>query len=753
MADNYVKVGNLLVHPTLYKVTKDEIAIGKPFDTNSFFSIVERMLDKHAPSNGESLENRVTRQDKINDYCKLHKGQPWNATEFLAYLHEETDYFPEEGPDFRVETPNVDEQVKIAAPQLVTPGDKPRFVVNALKDWRSFLDTAYGKKDGTNIIPEDAGAAIILEDADTDDKYNPHRGAQVLAYANQELDTIFPLAEGSHAYVRRYTLEKDGARNELVAEFADGTRTRLANQQKFAGYNISNDELSSVLLEHHGSHVDLRIDRTHKKVGLYHPAGIYDMEEEAHRTVIVDKEDAVVGADADDLTNLFSIWDRVMRGTLESTEELDGKDRKLDDDRTYTSPEGDEITLKGRALALARDVSIHMYTDAVKTEDGEKIPQRILESAFTVYSALHDYHRTGKYVNSDNKHIYIVNPKLHHPSEIEATVRFYQDLEQEFGLEENTILIGIMDEEANLSATLKESIRAAYKRVFFINTGFLDRSASQIATFFEYGPVVTKKQMREHLWRREYELGNVRVGLETFLHEHGQLGKGMHVEADDMRLLYDTKPGHIEAGASTGWVADPKAAVWFQHIIRKYNVPEIQAKLLAEQLKPNLEAMLTPPVMTQEQIDSITKEEVRHEVMEWTQGIMGYASRVVSMGIGCSKVPDLKKQALMEDRATLREKSLSLANWIYHGLISQKEVDAIFDAMAIVVDMQNTDKGGKYEEGYIPMANNLQGPAFLASKELVEKAREGPDGYVEEILWKWRRVVKGELELESRVTH
>lgn len=739
MSPDYVAVGGLRVAQPLYNLVRDEIAPGTGVDPDVFWQTLETIVTKHGPKNRELLEQRKTLQSAIDEWYLARKGQPKNHSEFMKFLRDETDYFVKEGPAFTVSTKNTDEEVKKNGPQLVVPGDDPRFTANAANSrWLNAYDFFYGRKGDTNPIPEGPGAEITEE-------YNHHRGAQVIAYAKRYLDKHLPLAEGSHANVIQYKLNNFNGRNELVAVLGDNVETTLADPSKFVGYNLgSNGELNSVLLQKHGLHFDIVIDRYDERVGRHDGAGVKEIMFESALTTIVDKEDAVSIVDAEDMVGYYRTLDQLMRGTLEALVEREGQKpftRTLDKDRTYVSPEGQNFTLQGRSLLLARNVSKQMYTDAITTADGEKIPEGFVDATFAAYSALHDLKREeGTPGNSRTKHLYIVEPKHKGPEDVTATVEYHKDIEKGFGLPENTILIGIMDEELRMSANLKEAIRAAYERDFFINTGYLDHGASRMRTHFYAGPMLPDRMMRQHRSQGSYEDGNVSVGLETGLHKVGQIGKGMYVRADDMLGLQRDKIAQPMAGANTAWVASPKAAGW--HIIHYHevDVDAIQEELLKQGRKPDLEAIMSPPIMTPEEASQISRDDVNQEVMEMVQALEGYVSRWVRLGIGCSKVPDFFDVALMEDRATLRKNSIRLANWLYWGIVSEDTLDLAYKTMAKVVDLQNVNT-----RGYVPMAPLFNSPEFNAAKELVSKAADGPDGFTEETLFKFRRQVK-ELE-------
>ncbi len=741
MSAGYVAVasGKLSVQRPLYDLLEKEIAPGTGIEASVFWETLATVVSKHGPRNQELLDHRKTLQDAIDGWYLARKNQPNNHSEFMSFLRNETDYFVKEGPSFTVATENADPEVaKVSGPQLVVPGDDPRFAANAANArWLNAYDIFYGRKGDTNPIPESPGAEIPMDPRE----YNPHRGAQVISYAKRYLDKHMPLAEGSHANVIQYRLNDVQGRKKLVAVLGDGMETTLTDPSQFVGYNPGSDgELNSVLLQKHGLHIDIVIDRYDERVGRHDGAGVKEIIFESALTTIVDKEDAVSIVDAEDMVKYYRTWDQLMRGTLEALVQREGQKpftRTLDKDRTYISPDGESFTLQGRSLLLARNVSKHMYTDAVTTADGEKIPEAFLDTMFIVYSALHDLNKKEGPRNSRTGHVYMVEPKFKGPEDVSAKVGVYKDIEQGFGLPENTILMGIMDEEARMSVNLKEAFRAALERLFFGNTGYLDRGGSQMRTHFYAGPMLPDRRMRQHGYQVAYEDGNVITGLETRLHEVGQIGKGMYVQADNMVGLQRDKIAHPMAGANTAWVASPKAAGWHIMHYHEIDVDAVQQRLSQEERKVDLEAIMSPPIMTPEEASQITMDDVIQEGMEMTQALHGYVSRWVRLGIGCSKVPDFYDVALMEDRATLRKNSVRLANWLYWKVISPEMLNLALKESAKIVDLQNAST-----VGYVPMSPLFNSPEFNAVEELVANAAKGPDGFTEEVLFKFRRQVK-----------
>ncbi len=645
--------------------------------------------------------------------------------EYKSFLCE-IGYLIPEGPYFKVNTLDVDRELaKIAGPQLVVPLTIERFATNAANArWESLYDAMYG----FDMIPEDRGAG---KKGDGPDGYNSRRGARVIAYAKKFLDDVVALENGSHALVIRYKLDEN---KNLVAVIGDGDEACLTDRSQFAGFTEADGELAGVLMRNNGLHIEIQIDRDDETAGRYDSAGVKGILLEAAVTTIQDFEDSVSAVDADDKANAYRNWHKIMKGTLEATFTENDREmvRALNPDRTYMSPEGGEYTLPGRSLLLNRNVGIHLYTDAVLTEDGKPIPEGFLDAMVASLAAVHDLKRNGHLVNSQTGSVYFMKPKLHGPEEVAATVELFGEVEKALGLDENTIKIGIMDEERRTTANLKECIRAAEDRIVFINTGFLDRTGDEIHTSVYAGAMLRKEEIKQQQWLRAYEDWNVDIGIECGLPGHAQIGKGMWVMPDNLKAMYGAKIAHPQAGANTAWVPSPSVATI--HAMHYHYVDvEGRQKELADRDRASLDEILTIPLLDRE----LTPQEVQTELRNNAQGILGYVSRWVGQGVGCSKVPDLEGTNLMEDLATLRISSQHIADWLKWDIVAESQVGETFREMAAVVDGQNA-----HDENYLPMADNIAGNEFKAAFEIVSNGLDLPSGYTESVLRAHRLAVK-----------
>jgi malate synthase len=721
----YVEAGNLRVHKALYELVRDEIAPGTGMDGAAFWSSLDGIVRDLGPGNTALLEKRDALQAQLDDWHRERKAKVIDAAEYRKFLLD-IGYMLPEGDAFEVNTDNVDGEIaSLAGPQLVVPVDNARYALNAANArWGSLYDALYG----SDAIGDADGAERRAE-------FNPLRGAKVVESAAAFLDSTAGLAAGSYADATGFALADVDGRHALRVTLGDGRQTGLADGTKFAGFNLSDGDLETILLRNNGLHIEIHFDRE-KPIGRTHPAGINDVWLESAITTIQDCEDSVAAVDAEDKVRVYRNWLGIMKGTLETTFNKAGQQitRKLNGDRTYTDPDGKALTLPGRSLMLVRNVGLHMYTDAVTSSSGEEIPEGFLDAMLTCLAAVHDLEGQGSRSNSRAGSIYIVKPKLHGPEEVAATVALFSRVEDALGMEQNTIKIGIMDEERRLTVNLKESIREARERVIFINTGFLDRTGDEIHSIMEAGPVIRKADMKGSPWIAAYEDHNVDVGIETGLPGKAQIGKGMWAMPDEMRAMLDSKAVHPKAGASTAWVPSPTAATLHAMHYHEVNVAERQ-KELASRGRASIDQILTLPLLGGQ---NLSPEDVQSELDNNVQSILGYVVRWVDSGVGCSKVPDINDVGLMEDRATLRISSQHIANWLHHGIAGKEQVMETLRRMAAIVDRQNAG-----DASYRNMAPNFDDSiAFQAATDLVFEGCAQPNGYTEPALHARRRQVK-----------
>ncbi|EBA03070.1 malate synthase [Rhodobacterales bacterium HTCC2150] len=701
--EKYVVKNDLKVSEQLVEFIESKALPGSGVEADAFWSGLSDVVHQMGPRNRALLEKRETIQAQIDAWHVQHRNENHDAAAYKAFL-QEIGYLVPEGEDFSIDTANVDPEIAtVAGPQLVVPITNARFALNAANArWGSLYDGFYGT-DVMGSLPQKGG-------------YDQGRGARVVARARVFLDEAFPVSGTSHADARRYSV-RNGA---LMVDDCP-----LEQPEKFVGYKGHPKAPSSILLCNNQLHVELVFDRTHS-IGSRDQAGLADVVMESAMSVIMDCEDSVACVDAEDKVVAYTNWLGLMKGNLQETFEKNGKQltREMADDRTFVTPDGGSMTVKGRALMLVRNVGHLMSNPAILDRDGNEVYEGLMDAMVTMLIAKHDLAREGG--NSVHGSAYVVKPKMHGPEEVAFTNDIFTMVECILGMPQNTVKIGIMDEERRTTVNLKECIRAAKSRVAFINTGFLDRTGDEIHTSMEAGPFSRKDFIKRKAWIGAYEDCNVDIGLECGLSGRAQIGKGMWAMPDMMAAMLEQKIGHPQSGANCAWVPSPTAATLHALHYHKIDVFAVQKKLMAGGRRAHVEAVLEIPLATYQKWTDAQK--IR-EVENNAQGILGYVVRWIDQGVGCSKVPDINNVGLMEDRATCRISSQALANWLHHDVVSHEQVMASMQKMAEVVDQQNAA-----DPSYVPMAPSFGGIAFQAACDLVFKGRVQPSGYTEPVL-------------------
>ena len=708
MQKKYLNINSLKVSENLLKFIDNELLVDTDISPEKFWSGFEKIVNELEPKNKELINSRQDFQKKINEWHIENKDNKFNINEYKKFLFD-IGYLKKEGPDFEIETKNVDEEItKIAGPQLVVPIMNARYALNAANArWMSLYDSLYG----TDMIEQ--------SEESLSEKYDPLRGEMVIKYGRDFLDNYFPLKDLSWHKITSVAIEE----GELKILKGDNI-FNLNDKHKFVGHRGKSDNPSAIILKNNNLHIEILRD-SRAFSAQQDQAGISDIILESAISTICDNEDSVAAVDAEDKIICYRNWLGLMKGDLETQFEKEGKlfERKLNPNRSYISKNGEGLKLHGRSLLLVRNVGHLMNNPSIILSNGNEIPEGIMDAFITVTAALHDLKNKN---NSRAGSIYIVKPKMHGPDETAFTDLIFSKVEEVLGLKQYTCKIGIMDEERRTSTNLKECIRTLKNRVFFINTGFLDRTGDEIHTSMEAGPMIKKGDMKSSKWILAYENNNVDIGLKCGLSGKAQIGKGMWAMPDKMKDMMEQKTGHLKSGANCAWVPSPTAAALHSLHYHEINIFDEQKKILnREQAK--LDDLLTIPITDK---PNWSVDEVNKEISNSAQTLLGYVVRWIDQGVGCSKVPDINNIGLMEDRATLRISSQHIANWLHHGITTKTQVTEIMKDMAKIVDDQNKD-----DVKYTKMSHDLEHSlAFKTASDLIFKGREQPSGYTEPLL-------------------
>ncbi|MDC3068804.1 malate synthase G [Candidatus Pelagibacter sp.] len=708
MTSKYHTVNNLKVSEELLLFVNNELFNGTDISPEKFWKDFDKAVHELAPKNKKLIDFRETLQKKIDKWHIDNKGKNIQIKEYKNFL-KEIGYLKDEGPDFKIETSDIDEEIAtIAGPQLVVPIMNARYALNAANArWMSLYDSLYG----TDVIE-------ASEDS-TSQRYDPERGEIVIKYGREFLDKYFALKDFSWRKITGIAIQN----NELkILKGVD--ITTLKDENKFIGHRGKADNPSAIILKNNNLHIEILKNPRAFSAQQDH-AGISDIILESAVSTICDNEDSVAAVDAQDKVICYRNWLGLMKGDLVSRFEKEGKtlERKLNPNRSYISKEGKGLKLHGRSLLLIRNVGHLMTNPSIILKDGSEIPEGLMDAFITTAAALHDTKKKG---NSRTGSIYIVKPKMHGPDETAFTNEIFTKVEEVLKLKKYTCKIGIMDEERRTSSNLKECIRTLKHRVFFINTGFLDRTGDEMHTSMEAGPMIKKGDMKSSKWIGAYENNNVDIGLACGFSGKAQIGKGMWAMPDKMKDMLDQKTGHLKAGANCAWVPSPTAAALHALHYHEINIFDVQ-KELSKRDKAKIDDLLTIPIADR---PNWSVDEINKEISNSAQTLLGYVVRWIDQGVGCSKVPDINNVGLMEDRATLRISSQHIANWVHHGVTTKMQVIEIMKEMAKIVDKQNEN-----DQNYVKMSSDYdRSIAFQTACELIFKGKEQPSGYTEPLL-------------------
>lgn len=709
------------IHPDFYHFINTELLPKTNLEQDTFWNDFMTLIDDLSPLNNKFIAKRANFQQQINQWHIKHKCKAFDSTAYQKFLTE-IGYIVDQGDDFTISTEGIDEEIStIAGPQLVVPVSNSRFALNAANArWGSLYDALYG----SDVIPQITGLK-------QGNKLNKSRANAAITYSKEFLDDAFPLIDGSHKDVENYVIYY----RQLLAFFADGSTSGLRQPKQLVALSGHKEYPSSIVLKNHGLHIELIINRS-GSTGKTDISGIEDIQIESALTTIIDFEDSISAVDADDKILAYQNWYGLIQGNLKSSfvKNNSVETREMNKDKCFTSLDGNNYLLSGRSKLLVRNVGHLMTSDLIKDKNGNNTPEGIIDAVVTSLIAATGLQPSNEMPNSKHNSIYIVKPKMHGPEEVRFTCQTFTAVEEMLGLTKNTIKLGIMDEELRTTINLKACIREAQERLFFINTGFLDRTGDEIHTYMQAGIIPPKAEIKNQTWLSAYENNNVDIGLACGLSGKAQIGKGMWSMPDEMSKMMEEKIAHPKSGASTAWVPSPTAATL--HALHYHYVDVAQQQQeIKRRKRATLKDMLALPTMPK---NTLTEHNISQELENNIQGILGYVARWINMGIGCSKVPDINNVGLMEDRATLRISSQHIANWLHHNVCDETQVNKTLKKMAVIVDQQNLGLD-QYQAITPDIEKSI---VFKAAQALIFSGINQPNGYTEPLLHEYRKQAK-----------
>ena len=721
----------------LYMFVKKEVVPGTGKSADEVFSLLGELVVQFDPKNQELLEKRIARQAKIDEYYVAKRKAGWEPTEGSAakdsaeigqFLVEQGYLGPEIDVDVQMTTPELDFEMSQNGPELVTPVNIASMAVGgANARWGSLYD-AYFLSDIHPEIDRDSNRSERLQ--------------MVVDRTNEYLDGNVAQWEGDRSFndLKSYSVRQTGAGFALVGHSSDGNEVGLREPARFIGFNQEGGQLIEFFLEDNGLKIQFQLYED----GSVNPENgqFKDLIVESAVTNIVDFEDAVAIVDAEDMVLALRNYLGLIKGDIEASSSR-GALKVINQDINFTGADGSAQTVKGTSLMSVRNVSLHMYTDMI-TVDGKEISERMLGVLLTTLIATaHDKGSDVRGPNSRKGYVYQVTPKLQTAEEVAEQVRFFEAVEERLGLTKNTMLIGIMNEELGMTLQLAEALQSARSRVFFTNTGFLDRTGSQIRVQTHAGPVDARDDLTKAVFNTSYEMHNVDVSLRAGVHNQGKIGKGMQVKNRAMAEMMEIKINHPMSGGNTAWVPAPNPSHLHSMHYHMIDVGQVQ-RTMEDSPSPSIsrQDLLNFPVLDGNKVAAQTaKEEL---LLSYAHSMVAYVEPWVHRGIGCSGVPNFSQIEEMKDRATERIDGAIIANWKLHGVVTQTEIEEAVIKATNILDQQNQG-----QPGYDPMTDTqekmsglLQEPAVAAVLQIIDDALSSPSAYVEPALFRYRKMVK-----------